>query len=670
MSRDTVQLETAVNTIFHEYLLEFTSEYGISETLYPELPVPEDRIVDLPEGKVGVYTSKRPGKNTPQCYTIPLDSLKNWNNRFFWVDERVFPTVVDWRTNAPKDRMPADGTYSVEAMDELAVATDSSSVPSTIERSPLDFAHEAGASDRGTTAPEMSPPEDVPATAAPGAGQAEETATTEPFVARESCKRDHDKIDANAPQSVPADVSDPDPLDFTDASSPHPADVIWSSQGVAAIGDPGSENVSSPTEVGSPGSVYRPVWDVTNGSLLDTPEACGDGFPIASFEQEAKLLQKSVAQVARREQRIQARESEIKNMEALLETEADMKRAAEKKSAGLSQELERMRAQFSKLQVSNERLSQQVDALQQQVSEEETLKAAFEDYKWQQDQMVEQRCAEMDARLDAMSIDFDEELYPHMLTAIAGCRWVIGYGLRLVTMKCAESLEMSSSQLTILVYPEVRDPRNPWAYTEEIKLADAIAANISRVEQKKRSRIGPLEDPYDISFGSARPPLPLYQQRLNDFLKGKRYLIVIEDIKSLDLLIQLKRALPDERKGSKVVITTSNETVASFKDASSRYDFKCLDMGDGFKFFISKTWGKKGSPFSADNMKDLKIKLAESCKGTLLNITMLAGLLSTRKEYSRGHSGGLSRRACEELVKRNMVEITKMRSDESPKNAN
>nr|GFC85479.1 hypothetical protein [Tanacetum cinerariifolium] len=229
-------------------------------------------------------------------------------------------------------------------------------------------------------------------------------------------------------------------------------------------------------------------------------------------------LWKSVAQVARREQRIQARESEIKNLEALPETEADMKRAAKEKSAGLSQELERMRAQFSELQVSKERLSQQVDALQQQVSGEETLKAAFEDYKRQQDQMVEQRCAEMDARLDAMSIDFDEELYPHMLTAIAGRRWVIGHGLRLATMKCAESLETrqafadvvsagiakgmseglkhgddtggdapqfirdlrpSSSQLAIPVYPEVRDPRNPWACTEEIKLVDAIAANIA-----------------------------------------------------------------------------------------------------------------------------------------------------------------------------------------------
>nr|GEZ38293.1 reverse transcriptase domain-containing protein [Tanacetum cinerariifolium] len=50
-------------------------------------------------------------------------------------------------------------------------------------------------------------------------------------------------------------------------------------------------------------------------------------------------------------------------------------------------------------------------------------------------------------------------------------------------------LRPSSSQLAIPIYPEVRDPRNPWACTEEIKLVDAIAANISRAEQKNRSRI-------------------------------------------------------------------------------------------------------------------------------------------------------------------------------------
>nr|GFA29420.1 hypothetical protein [Tanacetum cinerariifolium] len=249
---------------------------------------------------------------------------------------------------------------------------------------------------------------------------------------------------------------------------------------------------------------------------------------------------------------------------------------------------EDVRAQLSGLKVSNEHLSQRVASQQEQVSGEEKLKAAFEEFKRYEDDRVEQRYAELDARLDALSIDFDEELYPHMLTAIAGRRWVIGHGLRLAMMKCAESLEMrqaftdvvsagvakgmseglkhevehgraqlelesieaydpeaeakfvaalrslkdlkfslldqleslkdapmdvimaalylesdtggdapqyirdlrpSSSQLTIPVYPEVRDPRNPWACKEEIALADAIAENISRAEKNKKYRI-------------------------------------------------------------------------------------------------------------------------------------------------------------------------------------
>ncbi|GJW02550.1 hypothetical protein Tco_1561406 [Tanacetum coccineum] len=194
----------------------------------------------------------------------------------------------------------------------------------------------------------------------------------------------------------------------------------------------------------------------------------------------------------------------------------------------------------------------------------------------------------MDACLDKLSVDFDEELYPHMLTAIAGHRWVIRHGLHLAVMKCAESsdirqafadvvttrlakgmseglkygiehekagrdlanieaydpeansklvkalqdfkdlkypmvdqlerlkdapielimaslhlesdtgedalqwirdLRLSSSQLKILVYPEVRDPKDPWAVKEEMLLEDAIADNIRREEKKKKCRV-------------------------------------------------------------------------------------------------------------------------------------------------------------------------------------
>nr|GFC50310.1 hypothetical protein [Tanacetum cinerariifolium] len=88
-----------------------------------------------------------------------------------------------------------------------------------------------------------------------------------------------------------------------------------------------------------------------------------------------------------------------------------MKKVAEGKNAELVRELEDIRAQFSGLQVSNEHLSQQVAALREQVSGEEKLKAAFEEFKRYEDDRVEKR-------------------------------WVIGHGLRLAMMKCAESLEM------------------------------------------------------------------------------------------------------------------------------------------------------------------------------------------------------------------------------------
>nr|GEY43555.1 RNA-directed DNA polymerase, eukaryota [Tanacetum cinerariifolium] len=187
------------------------------------------------------------------------------------------PTKVktESRPRAPHELSLLTLTASrVIEMDEPAATTDSSGVPSAIEKSPLDFA-EAEASGRETAALEVPLPEEVPITTVPGGDQAAPVVVEPPLV-QESQKGGARGLMLMRPQSVPVDVSDPDPLAFADAASPPPADVIRSSQGVAVAGDPGSENVSSPTVVGSPGSVYRPEWGVTNGSLLDTPEACQD----------------------------------------------------------------------------------------------------------------------------------------------------------------------------------------------------------------------------------------------------------------------------------------------------------------------------------------------------------------------------------------------------------
>nr|GEV73506.1 zinc knuckle CX2CX4HX4C [Tanacetum cinerariifolium] len=510
--RDTVQLETAVSTISQEYLLEFTSQYGISEALHLELPGPEDRTVDFPKGN---------------CYTKPLDSLKNWNNRFFWVDERVFPTIMDWRTSALKDGMPTENTYSPEVVRVL----DTHRTP--IQKQPEallclvglsckyylgdevypTFLHDDDRSgylqlsnflvqDQETAALEVPPLEDVLTMGcAPEAGLAKRVAATDPHVVKERRKRGHDRVDTNAPpkvlrkdhadprltestrggkslaaievgmvstcptpatQSAPADVSDPDPLSFADPRSRPSADVAQSSKGAAAAGDPKSENTSFASMVGSPERIYPPEWGITNDS--------GDGVAAAV---EVRTGSKAAEEIC---------------------CSGDMKKAVEDKSMTLSQELENMRALFSDLQ----------------------------------------RCAEMDARLDALSIDFDEELYPHMLTAIAdvvsaGIAKSMSEGLKHEVEHVQAQLDLEAIEaydpkakakyitalqaLKNLKYPlvdqleglkdapmdvimaslhlesDTEDDAPQWACKEEMLLADAITANVSRAEKKKKCRV-------------------------------------------------------------------------------------------------------------------------------------------------------------------------------------
>ncbi|GKE00907.1 hypothetical protein Tco_1388890 [Tanacetum coccineum] len=520
--------------------------------------------------------SKRPGKNTPRCYTKPLDSLKNWNNRFFLVHERVFPTVVDWRINAPKDEMPVRGSYSAEdvavlntrrtpiqkqleallcivglswryflgddvyptflndddrggcfapnptkvrtgtrpcaphevplltatancviAMEDATVASGSSGTPSTMEKSPLDFANKdspqritEGDGTTGQAHDELSqetPPEEAVTTTEviPDTRLEKEVAAMGPPVNKRRRKRDNAKVEANAPpkvlrkdhapicpeesthggkslaamglekdstfnsaaQETPAYVSDPEPLSSRVPTTEIPAGDV------ATIEVPDLFSAESPESKRSM-SVTSACQDIVDHTVpsgyfseirhlpqteflaqyninLARQVALGSQLRLR-FEQEVRLLKKVRAHVARRNERIQT----------LLEAEVDMKKATEAKNAELAKELESLRAKFLDLELNNNQLSQQVFTLQAQVTGEERIKAAFEEFKKYEDDKVEKRCAEMDARLDALSIEFDEELYPHMLTAIAGRRWVIGHGLHLAVMKCAESIEL------------------------------------------------------------------------------------------------------------------------------------------------------------------------------------------------------------------------------------
>nr|GEY17261.1 hypothetical protein [Tanacetum cinerariifolium] len=212
---------------------------------------------------------------------------------------------------------------------------------------------------------------------------------------------------AHDPSTAMKSVRGPEPLSYVNPLPHLEKDIITAIEILTedaatvkvnihfSVGSPELGRSSSVSSmVGSSRSIYQRGWGVTNDYFLDQYNitlarqvAMGSQLRLR-FEQEVRLLKKARSKIAKQDQRIQ------------------------------------------------------VLNLQAQVMGEENIKVAFEEFKKYKDDKVEQRCTKIDARLDKLSVDFDEELYPHMLTAIAGGRWVIGHGLHLAVMKYVESSEI------------------------------------------------------------------------------------------------------------------------------------------------------------------------------------------------------------------------------------
>ncbi|GJW09962.1 hypothetical protein Tco_1575789 [Tanacetum coccineum] len=52
--------------------------------------------------------------NAYVCYTKPIDSLKNWNDHFFWVDDFAFPAYFPWHTakHVIRDPVPVAADFN------------------------------------------------------------------------------------------------------------------------------------------------------------------------------------------------------------------------------------------------------------------------------------------------------------------------------------------------------------------------------------------------------------------------------------------------------------------------------------------------------------------------------------------------------------------------------
>ncbi|RWR84259.1 Disease resistance protein [Cinnamomum micranthum f. kanehirae] len=131
---------------------------------------------------------------------------------------------------------------------------------------------------------------------------------------------------------------------------------------------------------------------------------------------------------------------------------------------------------------------------------------------------------------------------------------------------------------------------------------------------------------------------------LREHLKGKRYLVVIDDIWSTKAWDDLKLILPDTGKSkSRVMLTTRIKDVAVHADPVSRlHEMRLLNDNEGWELFMKKVFpGENPSAACPSELEETGREIFAKCGGLPLAILVLGGLLATKEKTFREWSNVL-----------------------------
>ncbi|GJX83465.1 hypothetical protein Tco_0332946 [Tanacetum coccineum] len=93
---------------------------------------------------------------------------------------------------------------------------------------------------------------------------------------------------------------------------------------------------------------------------------------------------------------------------------------------------------------------------------------------------LEKLLEKQEEKLRKLSIEYDEELYPHLLSAIAKRRWLISHGLRLAAMSTLESQEVKQSFKDVVKCALARGRAEAVEELHEKKLLTVPTAQLER----------------------------------------------------------------------------------------------------------------------------------------------------------------------------------------------
>ncbi|CAL9247425.1 unnamed protein product [Arabidopsis halleri] len=122
---------------------------------------------------------------------------------------------------------------------------------------------------------------------------------------------------------------------------------------------------------------------------------------------------------------------------------------------------------------------------------------------------------------------------------------------------------------------------------------------------------------------------------LHGLLEGKKYLVVVDDIWEREAWESLKRALPCNHEGSRVIITTRIRAVAEGVDGRFyAHKLRFLTFEESWKLFEQKAF--RNMEWVDEDLLKTGKEMVQKCRGLPLCIVVLAGLLS-RKRTNEWH---------------------------------
>ncbi|KAL0341481.1 UNVERIFIED_CONTAM: Disease resistance protein RPP13 [Sesamum calycinum] len=130
-----------------------------------------------------------------------------------------------------------------------------------------------------------------------------------------------------------------------------------------------------------------------------------------------------------------------------------------------------------------------------------------------------------------------------------------------------------------------------------------------------------LNDEADQEVSEAKLGEQLYKS-----LFGKRYLIVMDDVWSVEAWDALKLFFPNNRNGSRVMITTRLADVADSLGSQKPYLMDFLDEDKSWILFCQKAFKQELCPYS--ELEEIGKDIAKACRGLPLAIVVIGGLLA------------------------------------------